>query len=176
MLKLVACLAAVPAALLTAAVAPGVLVVDVREGGPQGHHIVVPVPLVVARAAAAFVPQERLRVDLAERAGEHAEKLAVAREVIQALAEAGDGELVRVEERDETVVVEKKGDVLHVVVDGDGEHVEVNVPLEMALRALPDASGRISVSDVLASLSEARFTTLAEVRSRDGEHVKVRLW
>jgi hypothetical protein len=175
MLKLVACLAAVPAAALTAAVAPGVLVVDVREAGPQGHHLVLPVPLAVARAAGSFVPQERLEMNLAEHAGEHAEKLAVAREVIEALAEAADGELVRVEERDQTVVVEKRGDALHVLVDSDGDHVDVNVPLEMALRALPHA-GRISPSDLLASLSEARFSTLVEVRSRDGEHVKVSLW
>jgi hypothetical protein len=103
-------------------------------------------------------------------------KLAVAREVIEALAEAADGELVRVEERDQTVVVEKRGDALHVLVDSDGDHVEVNVPLEMALRALPDHAGRISPSGLLASLSEARFSTLVEVRSRDGEHVKVSLW
>jgi hypothetical protein len=176
MLKLVAGLAAVPVALLTAVAAPGVLVVDVRESGKDGHHLVVPVPIVVARAALAFAPQERLRVDIAERVGEPAEKLAVAREVIAALAKAEDGELVRVEERDATVLVEKKGDVLHVIVDDRGEHVEVSVPFDMALKALPDDSGRISVQDVLASLSEARFRTLAEVRSRDGEHVKVSLW
>jgi hypothetical protein len=176
MLKLVAGLAAVPVALLTAVAAPGVLVVDVREAGPDGTHLVVPVPLVAARAALAFVPEERFQTDLGEHVGEHARELAVAREVIEALADAEDGELVRVEERDETVVVEKRGDTLHVVVDDHGEHVEVNVPLDMALKALPDHAGRISPQAILSSLSEARFSTIVEVRSRDGERVKVSLW
>ena len=38
--------------------ATGVLLVDVREGGPDGMHIVVPVPLIVAQAALSFAPEE----------------------------------------------------------------------------------------------------------------------
>lgn len=36
----------------------GILIVDVREGGPDGTHIVIPVPLVVAQAALALAPAE----------------------------------------------------------------------------------------------------------------------
>ncbi len=38
--------------------ATGILLVDVREGGADGTHIVIPVPLVLAQAALAFAPAE----------------------------------------------------------------------------------------------------------------------
>ena len=38
--------------------ATGVLLVDVREGGPDGTHIVIPVPLIVAQAALSLAPEE----------------------------------------------------------------------------------------------------------------------
>ena len=46
----------VPVAMLATVASLGVVVVDVREGGPDGHHIVVPVPLVLAQAALAVAP------------------------------------------------------------------------------------------------------------------------
>ena len=46
----------VPIALLATIASLGVVVVDVREGGPDGHRIVVPVPLVFAQAALALAP------------------------------------------------------------------------------------------------------------------------
>ena len=32
----------------------GVAVVDVKDGGPDGHHLTIPVPLLVAQAALTF--------------------------------------------------------------------------------------------------------------------------
>jgi hypothetical protein len=42
----------VPIALLATVASLGIVVVDVREGGPNGNHIIVPVPLVLAQANA----------------------------------------------------------------------------------------------------------------------------
>ena len=172
MLKLAVVLGA-PVAMLATVASLGVVVVDVREGGPDGHHIVVPVPLVLAQAALAIAPAvappDKLRIP----DGEPLEHVALAREVLDALAKAPDGELVRVEERDETVVVAKQGRSLHVTVSGQRENVSVNVPLHLALSALPDRDGRIHTAALAASLGAVRFTELVNV---DDGHDKVRVW
>jgi hypothetical protein len=171
MAKLAAILA-VPLALLATVASLGVMVVDVREGGPNGHHIFVPVPLVLAQAAVALAPADKLQVpdrDVIEHIG-------VAREILEALAKAPDGELVRVEERDEQVVITKEGSSIHVRVHGNkGEDVNVNVPLHVALQALPDAQGRISGLALAGSLSAVRFTDLVEVKDGD-EQVRIRVF
>ena len=170
MVKLMAVLS-VPVAFLAAVASLGVVVVDVREGGPDGHHIVVPVPLAVAQTALAFAPEERLRVKL-DRAAPH---LPLAREVLQALAAGPDGELVRVEEPGEQVVVTKVGDTLRVRVHDRNDDVTVNVPLPLAMAALPDSQGRIPMASLAGALGGVRFTDLVDVRSGD-DHVKVYVW
>jgi hypothetical protein len=172
MIKLAVVLGAPIAALATVA-SLGVMVVDVREGGPDGHHIVVPVPLVLAQAALAVAPvvapPDKLRVPQ----GEALEHVGLARDLIDALAKAPDGELVRVEEPDEQVVITKQGRALHVNVHGRGEDVDVNVPLHLALQALPDRHGRIHTGALAASLGSLRFTDLVHVK--DGRD-EVRIW
>ncbi len=164
----------VPIAMLATVASLGVVVVDVREGGPAGHHVMVPVPLVLAQAALAvapaFAPTDKLRVPQ----GEPLEHIGLARDLIDALAKAPDGELVRVEEQDEQVVITKQGRALHVRVHGErGEDVDVNVPLHLALQALPDRHGRIHTGALAASLGSVRFTDLVHVR--DGKD-EVRIW
>lgn len=172
MLKLAVILGA-PVAMLATVASLGVVVVDVKEGGPDGHHIVVPVPLVLAQAALAVAPAvappDKLRIP----DGEPLKHIGLAREVLDALAKAPDGELVRVEEKDETVVVAKQGRSLHVTVSGQRENVSVNVPLHLALSALPDRDGRIHTGALAASLGAVRFTELVNV---DDGHDKVRVW
>jgi hypothetical protein len=170
MVKLLAILS-VPAALVAGVASLGIVVVDVREGGPDGTHIVVPVPLVLAQAALAFVPEEKVRVKL-----DRAEKyLPLAREMVEALAQGPDGELVRVEEPGEEVVITKKGDTLHVRVQDKNDDVTVNVPLSLAMAAVPDAHGRIRMADLAGALGSTRFTDLVDVQSGN-DHVKVSVW
>ena len=164
----------VPIALLATVASLGIVVVDVREGGPDGTHVVVPVPLVLAQAAVALAPavapEDKMRVP--EEALEH---MGVAREVLAALAAAPDGELVRVEERSETVVIEKEGRSLRVHVTGERENVSVNVPLHVALQALPDEHGHLRTAALAGALGTVRFTDLVDVQ--DGkDHVKVYVW
>jgi hypothetical protein len=163
-----------PIALLATVASLGVVVVDVKEGGPHGHHVVVPVPLVLAQAALAVAPALAPPDKLRLHEGEALEHVDVARDVIDALAKAPDGELVRVEERDELVVISKQGRTLHVSVHGRrGEDVDVNVPLHFVLQALPDRHGRIHTAALAASLGGVRFTDLVHVR--DGRD-EVRVW
>jgi len=164
----------VPIALLATVASLGVVVVDVREGGPGGNHFVVPVPLVFAQAALALAPavapEEKMRIP--DEALEH---MGLAREVIEALAAAPDGELVRVEERDELVVIAKEGRSLRVHVTSDKENVSVNVPLHLALQALPDEHGHIRTAALAGALASVRFTDLVDVQ--DGkDHVRVYVW
>jgi len=164
----------VPIALLATVASLGVVVVDVREGGPGGSHIVVPVPLVFAQAALALAPavapEEKMRIP--DEALEH---VGLAREVIEALAAAPDGELVRVEERNELVVITKEGRSLRVHVTSDKENVSVNVPLHLALQALPDEHGRVRTAALAGALGSVRFTDLVDVQ--DGkDHVRVYVW
>jgi hypothetical protein len=174
MLKL-AIILGIPVAMLATVASLGVVVVDVREGGADGQRIVVPVPLVFAQAALAIAPavahaDEKLRVP-----AEAAEHMGLAREVVEALAAAPDGELVRVEGRDEQVVITKEGAALKVQVSGKRENVSVNVPLHLALSALPGADGRIRTAALAGALSSVRFTDLVDVRDGD-DHVRVYVW
>ena len=64
LLKIGAVLAAIPLSLVAVVAGTGVVVVDVNQAGPDGHHIVVPVPLLLAESAAVFVPEKARHVDL----------------------------------------------------------------------------------------------------------------
>jgi hypothetical protein len=173
MLKL-AIVLGVPIALVATVASLGVVVVDVREGGPNGSRIVVPVPLVLAQAAVALAPmaapEHAMRVP--EEAVEH---MGLAREVVEALAAAPDGEFVRVEERDETVVITKEGQTLKVRVTGKRESVSVNVPLHLALAALPGRDGRIRTAALAGALAGVRFTDVVDVKDGN-DHVRVWVW
>ena len=173
MLKLAVILGA-PIAMLATVASLGVVVVDVREGGPDGHRIVVPVPLVFAQAAVALAPMAApdKAMHVPPEAAEH---MGLAREVVEALAAAPDGEFVRVEERDEQVVVTKEGRTLKVRVTGKRENVSVNVPLHLALSALPGPDGRIRTAALAGALSSVRFTDLVEVHDGN-DHVRVWVW
>ncbi len=167
---------AIPLALLATVASLGVMVVDVREGGPNGHHIVVPVPLVLAQTALAVGPAFAHEKDLQIRDAEALKHMPLARQVLEALADGPDGELVRVEEREEQVVITKQGRSLHVQVHGGhGEDVDVNVPLQLALQALPDSQGHIRTTALAAALGGVRFTDLVKVHDGN-EQVHVYVW
>jgi hypothetical protein len=173
MVKL-AILLGVPIAMLATVASLGVVVVDVREGGPDGNHIVVPVPLVFAQAALAIAPMAA-PVDKLRLPHEAAEHMGLARELLEALAAAPDGEFVRVEERDQQGVITKQGRTLKVHVTGKRENVTVNVPLHLALSALPGEDGRIRTAALAGALSSVRFTDLVDVKDGN-DHVRVWVW
>lgn len=173
MLKLVLAGAiAVPVAAAGAVAATGVVVVDVREA-KGGQRIVVPVPLALAQVAAAFVPEHKTRVHLPSEATQY---LPVARQALAALAEAEDAELVRVEEPGKVVSIRKEGDVLRIQVSERDEQVNVQVPLALVRSVLGDPSGRISASQAVWALQQARLTQIVDVQGADGERVKITVY
>lgn len=154
--------------------ATGVMVVDVKDA--DGTHIVVPVPLLVAETAAHFAPTQGAATAVNRQLDRARKYLPAAEEVLAAIAESPDFELVDVEEGAEHVRVSKVGDALHVHVEGPRENVEVNVPFALARQALSQArNGRIEPSDLVAALRRARLTRLADV-SDGGEHVSITIW
>jgi type IV secretory pathway protease TraF len=168
--KLAGVALAVPVAAVAAVGATGVVVVDVREGGPSGHHIVVPMPLALARAGLVLAPPDKARIDVGEAAGH----IPMARGVIEAIAAAPDGEFVRVEQPDEQVVLSKSGDLLKVEVHGKrGETVKVQVPLQAVLDILPRDGGPIQAAQLATALESLRFTDLVEVHDGDDQ---VKVW
>lgn len=171
MLKLVAALLAVPMTFLAAIAATGILVVDVRPS--DGPHLMIPVPLVLVQAAVSLAPRGAARVEIPEIG----DSLPAAERLVQALADAPDGELVRVEEPREQVSIRKVGSTLEVRVHGErGEDVSVNLPLAMAKDVLARAHGRhLAAADMVGLLHQARFTTLVDVHDH-GDHVKVTVW
>jgi len=172
LLKIGAVLAAIPLSLVAVVAGTGVVVVDVNQAGPDGHHFIVPVPLVLAETASAFVPQEGRRLDLHE-----AEPyLPAAEAALAALADSPDGELVSVDDHDQHVRIAKKGRNIEVHVTEPGQNVAVTVPLDMAASFLREAShGEVTPSRLVGMLRRARLTTLADVRNGDG-HVRVTVW
>jgi hypothetical protein len=148
------------------------LVVDVKEGGPDGMHLVIPVPLVLAQAALTFVPDEHTRVPCPEVA----EYVPIAEKVIEELMAAPDMELVRVEEDDELVVVSKTGESLEVEVYGDSEEVMVSLPLTAVADILAGFDGEtFEASEAVAALRGLSRTDLVHVRDGE-EEVKIWVW
>jgi hypothetical protein len=174
LVKIGAIVAAIPVAAAAVVAGTGVVVVDVRESGPGGHHFVIPVPLVLAETAAVFAPTPRLhRVEELRQVERY---LPVADEVLAALAEAPDGVLVRVDDHQDHVLIEKVGRTLRIRVDEPGTKVSVNVPLDLAAQSLRQLrGGRINAAGLVGALRQARLTDLVEVQDGN-DHVKISMW
>jgi hypothetical protein len=147
-------------------------VVDVKQGGPDGARIVVPVPLLLAEAALGFAPAEARQVKIDKDAERW---LPVARKLAAELRTIPDAELVRVQEHDSDVRIAKVGDHLEIHVHDNGDDVSVNVPLETLDQVLASVhGGRLDVRAALGALHSANGP-LVDVRS-GRDHVKVRMF
>lgn len=163
-------LVSIPVLLVGALASSTCVVVDVRQA--DGPRIIVPVPLVLARAALSFAPEQARRVEVPELE-EYSEK---ALDLLEALRQAPDGVVVEVDQDSEQVVISKSGDLLEVEVHGTSEDVEVSLPLSVAAEVLASVDGaELEVSQALRALSSVSRTDLVHVRTED-EEVKVWVW
>jgi len=169
--KLVVGFLVVPALFMGLLLSADYAVVDVREGGPDGMHIIVPVPLSLARLALNFAPAEAKYVQVPEIA----DYLPYAERIVEELRGAPDGVLVSVEERNESVLVTKVGEALEVhVVDGDAL-VDVTVPLDAVLDILRAYDGEgFDTRDLLRAVGRAHGN-VAHIRDGD-EEIKIWIW
>lgn len=149
----------------------GVMLVDVQEA--DGAHLVIPVPLAIARAGLAFAPNEAKYI----HAPRVAEYLPHADRAVDALRDAPDGLLLEVEDGDAHVTIVKEGDVLRVrAIDGPGSSAEMTIPLrsaEAALRAYDRERGHFRTSKLVSALGAAPHGEIVNVV--DGEdRVRIR--
>ncbi len=147
-------------------------VLDVREGGPKGARIVVPVPVLLAEAVLSFVPEPARRVRIDKQAEQW---LPLVRKLAAELKAIPDAELVRVQDEGSDVRISKLGDHLEVRVHDSGDDVSVNVPLEALDEALASLEGgHLDVRRVVGALHRAHGQLL-DVRS-GGDQVSVRIF
>ncbi len=151
--------------------ATGVVLVDVQEGGPDGMHLMIPVPLVVAQTALAFVPEEARYVECPEVA----DYLPLAERVLEELRDQPDFVIVEVQDGGETVLIRKVGDEIHVDVNGDrGEEVTCRLPIKGALKMLRAYDGEgFNTRAAVAAIRTARRGDIVHVKDGDDE-VRIR--
>jgi len=104
----------------------GAVWVDVREKAPNGEHVRLVVPAVLAPVGAMLVPKAKLQ----EAPPELQEWLPVIEAASEELAHCPDGPLVEVDSRHEHVRIAKVGGSLVIDVDSDHETVHVSIPLK----------------------------------------------
>jgi len=140
----------------------GVVVVDVQEGGADGSHIVVPVPVALAQVALAFAPDEARHVVCPD----FAPYQDLALRVLEELERAPDCTLVEVTESHESVRIRKDGGNLHVdVVDGEAEEVHVKIPIRSAVRFVKSYDGEVfNTRAALSGLRGMGPGTIVDVR------------
>lgn len=103
----------------------GMVQVKVIEKEPQGHHINVMAPALLAPIAVHFAPQR----ELAHAAREIQPYMPTIRAALDSLSESKDVVFVEVQEPDEHVRVSKSGGSIVVDVDDAGETVHVSTPI-----------------------------------------------
>lgn len=169
--KLIIGLVLAPALFLGMLLSADYAIVDVREGGPDGMRIIVPVPLSLARMAMNFAPAEAKYVAVPEIA----EYLPYAERIVAELRDAPDGVLVSVQEGDESVLIEKSGNALEVHVDDGESVVDVVVPFHAVIDILRAYDGEgFDTRDLLRAAGSASGNVV-HVKDDDNE-VNVWVW
>ncbi len=161
----------VPIVMFGVVISADYAVIDVREGGPDGMRIIIPVPLALARVALHFAPEDAQYIPCPEIGG----YIPDIQRAVGELRAARDGILVSVEEHDETVLIRKVGENLEIDVDGDSEEVHVTIPLDAVVDILDQYDGEgFHTKDLIRSIGEIHGELL-HVRDGDAE-VKVWIW
>jgi hypothetical protein len=154
------------------------------EEAKDATKVAVNLPLSVVEAVLKASPEMIERHGRIHLGREHGMKLADLRRVWKELAAAGDADLVSVESDDENVKVQRKGDVVLVVVDQKprtdkegkakrrGEQVRVEVPVSLVDALL---SGEGEEANVEAAVTELRKRRGDIVRVQDDDS-DVRVW
>ncbi len=169
---LLAGLAAVPVALGLLLYATGLAIVDVREGGPHGTRLIVPVPLALANAGLLFVDREHQRIDCPEFAPYQPAAARLAGE----LRHAPDARFVEVESPNEHVTIDKAGDVLVVQVHDGDDDVRVKVPIAGLEKLIESYDGKsFRAADALAAIRKGPAGEVVNVHDGD-DHVRVWIW
>lgn len=158
----------------TAAVVADWVVVDVQTLDEDAVHVIVPMPLVAADLALAFVPDEVF--DDATLPPEVAANRDAILGAVRALADAPDATLVKVDSPDAVVEIAKHGSQLTVVVDADDARVRCAIPIDGVRDALEKWDWqRLDPRLLVDIVHAARPGTLVRVEAEDAR-VAVLTW
>ena len=154
--------------------APVWLHVRVEEAS-KGSKVSVNLPLTVVEAALQAAP-DAIAADGKFNIGRDHKGLSVVdmRRIWTELKNAGDTELVTVEDKEETVKVARRGDLVQVRVTrtGSGEEVSVDVPVSLVDAALAGDGETIDVKALVRELAKRRGDVV-RVNEKDN---MVRIW
>src|SRR5262245_41128092 len=157
--------------------APAWLHVRVDEPG-KSSKVRVNVPLTIVEAALEAAPEKiahkgRIKLDF-DRDDDHDLSLADMRRMWKQLKDAGDTDIVTVEEDDETVRVARKGDLVQVRVSKPSgkEEVHVDVPVNLVDAVLAGDGDSVDVKAVIRELRSQRGD-IVRVTDKD---TAVRIW
>lgn len=153
------------------------------EEAKKAEKVSVNLPMSVVEAVLEASPgmiEKHGKIRLGE---EHGLKMADLRRAWKALAEVGDAELVTVESEDENVRIQRKGDIVQVLVDkkgkpskdgapGRAEEVRVEVPVSLVDAFLAGEGEEGNIKAAVAELKKRRGDI---VRVKD-EDSHVRIW
>jgi hypothetical protein len=162
------------AGVVTAAALSDWVVVDVETLGPDSMHIVVPVPLMVGRIAAAAVPDEALEdAVMPPEVTARREQIVAA---VRSLADTPDATFVEVHDGDDHVVISKVGGLLKVAVDSDDARVRCTLPIDAIADALEEWDWQTVdpglAFDILGAVPSGELLTVEAEDAR----VAIRMW
>ena len=151
--------------------------VRVVEGPDQEDNIAVNLPLNLIEMILANIESDEISEGVIHLDDMDFD-IAMARAVLKAVVDSDDGEFMTVESSDrfdvESIKVLKKDDELKVLIEEDGEQVDVRMPISV-LKALVQGDDADEL-DILGALNEmARQGDSTLVTVDDGES-KVRVW
>jgi hypothetical protein len=145
------------------------------EEAARSSRVSVNLPMPVVAAALKAAPETiaadgRIKLCLSR----HSLSLADMRKAWEELKAAGDTELVSVEEKDETVKVARRGDLVQVRVNNPGqkEEVSVDLPVGVVDAALAGDGDTIDVKGLVQELQKRRGD-IVRVNDKDSN---VRVW
>jgi hypothetical protein len=172
--------AALGAFFLTAAASPLVaqtpwIHVEVDEAGEEETRVRLNLPLSLVQVALDAAPDKIVKEGhLHLGHAEHDIDVEELRRAWQELRNAGDAELLSVEEADETVSIRRAGDLVLIDVDDrkDGDKVNIQLPVTVVDALLSGEGDELNVKDAVAELKALRGDI---VRVDDGDS-KVRIW
>lgn len=150
--------------------------VHIRVEEPRKESKVsVNLPLSVVQAAMALAPQQVASHGKIHLGSEgHDLSVADIRKLWKELKNAGEAEIVSVQEKDETVSVARKGDHLQILVakPSEKESVHVDVPTEVVDALLGGEGEELNIKDAIAVLQKMR----GDIVKVDGKDGQVRIW
>ena len=149
--------------------------VEVDEAGDDSSKVRVNLPLSVVQAALRLAP-DKLVSDGHFHLPNHDHDLSVVdmRRLWTELRASGEAEWVSVEEKDQTVKVARRGEVIQVRVEDleDGEQVLVEVPIAVVDALFSGEGESLNLEGALEELANLR----GDIVRVDEEDTKVRIW